>query len=136
MAGSGKASKSGGSGASHINPPSFPPVAAGGLRRRLTIQQNSKTSDGLLGYTDSWSDLLTTWGSVTAKQSTALLQLIAGQQMAQTAYDIVLRYPPALTILPGMRVVDGGRVYLISNVNDTNERHRVIHLACVQAPAT
>lgn len=132
----GKPSKSGGAGASHVNPPSFPPIAAGGLRRKLTIQRNAATSDGLLGATDSWLDVLTTWGSVTAKQSSALLQLLAGQQMATTAYDIVIRYPPSIAILPGMRVLDGGRIYAISNVNDTNERHRAVHLACVQAPAT
>lgn len=112
------------------------PVSAGSLRRKLTIQKSTKTPDGMLGYTSAWSDVLTTRGSVTAKNSSALLQLLAGQQMAQTAYDIIIRYPPSTTILPGMRVVDGARVYTISNVNDTDERHRIIHLACVQAPAT
>lgn len=115
---------------------SFPPVRAGSLRRKLTIQRSTATSDGMLGFTNTWVDVLTTWGSVTAKQSSAMLQLLAGQQMAQTAYDITLRYPPSISILPGMRVVDGGRIYTISNVNDTDERHRIIHLACVQAPAT
>lgn len=111
-------------------------VQAGTLRRKLIIQQRNATSDGLLGQSATWTDVLTTWGSVTAKNSSALLQLMAGQQMATTAYDIIIRYPPSRTILPGMRVVDGGRVYTISNVNDTDERHRTLHLACVQAPAT
>jgi len=115
---------------------SFKPVSAGSLRRKLTIQKSTQASDGKLGHTNAWSDVLTTWGSVTAKQSSAMLQLLAGQQMALTAYDIIIRYPPSLTILPGMRVVDGARIYHISNVNDTDERHRIIHLACVQAPAT
>lgn len=112
------------------------PVAAGRLRRHLTIQQRATTSDGLLGQQSTWTTLLTTWGSVTARNSSALLAALVGQQMAQTTYDIIIRYPPSLAILPGMRVVDGGRVYTISNVNDTDERHRTLHLACVQAPAT
>ena len=112
------------------------PVAAGRLRRRLVIQQRSVTNDGLLGQTGTFTTVLTTWGSVSARNSSALLQLLAGQQMAQTVYDIIIRYPPSFSILPGMRVVDGTRAYSISNVNDVDERHRIMHLACVQAPAT
>ena len=117
--------------------PSFPPVKAGSLRRKLTIQSRAATSNGALGVTGAWSDVLTTWGSVTAKQTTALLALIAGQQMPRTVYDVIIRYPPTLaaSILPGMRIVDGPRAYLINNVNDTDERHRILHLACVQEPA-
>ena len=112
------------------------PLQAGRLRRKLLIQQRSVTNDGLLGQTGTFTTVLTTWGSVSAKNSSALLQLLAGQQMAQTVYDIIIRYPPSIAIEPGMRVVDGARVYSISNVNDTDERHRMLHLACVQAPAT
>lgn len=128
MSNAGKGGKGGSS--------SFPPQQAGALRRKLIIRQRATTSDGLLGQSSTWTTVLTTWGSVTARQSSALLQLMAGQQMATTAYDIVLRYPPSVTIEPGMQVVDGARVYTISNVNDTDERHRILHLACVQAPAT
>lgn len=112
------------------------PLQAGRLRRKLIIRQRSVTNDGLLGQTGTFTTILTTWGSVTAKNSSALLQLLAGQQMAQTAYDIIIRYPPSFSIEPGMQVVDGARVYSISNVNDVDERHRMLHLACVQAPAT
>lgn len=125
---------------SSVTPKGNQPIAAGRLRRKLIIRQRTPTSDGLLGQTSSYTTVLTTWGSVTARNSSALLQLLAGQQMAQTVYDIVMRYPPSLgrtlSIEPGMQVVDGTRVYSISNVNDVDERHRMLHLACVQAPAT
>jgi SPP1 family predicted phage head-tail adaptor len=115
---------------------SFPPMRAGALRRKLTIQSASTTPDGLGGVTSTWTDVLTTWGSVTAKSASPFLQLLAGQRMAIQAYDIVIRYPPSLAIEPGMRVVDGSRAYIIGNVTDTDERHRVMHLSCSQAPAT
>lgn len=124
------------SGGSKGGAASFPPVRAGTLRRKLTVQQRSTAPDGVGGVTNTWTDVLTTWGSVTAKTASPFLQLLAGQQMAIQAYDIIIRYPPSLSIEPGMRIVDGTRTYLIGNVTDTDERHRIMHLSCSQAPAT
>lgn len=115
------------------------PMAAGQLRRKLTVQERSATVDSYgFATTDAggaWRDVLTTWGAVTVRQQTVVLAVLAGQVMPTSAYVITLRYPPSVSIVSGMRVVDGGRAYTIENVVDVDERHRTLTLYCVEAPA-
>lgn len=113
------------------------PMQAGALRRKLTILNNTQTTPGTYGEQQN-NDVvvLTTWGSVTVKPQNALIAALAGQMMAQSQYVVTLRYPPSLTISPGMRVQDGARTFRIHQVADIDERHRTLQLFCVEEPAS
>lgn len=115
--------------------PGIQPMQAGQLRRKLTILSRATTATAG-GYTESNNIILTTWGSVTVKPGNQLIAAIAGQMMAQSQYVITLRYPPSLTISPGMRVQDGAKTYRIHQVADVDERHRTLQLFCVEEPAS
>lgn len=110
-------------------------MRAGNLRRRLTILSRATTSTAG-GYTESPTVILTTWGSVQVKPGNQLIAAIAGQLMAQSQYVITVRYPPSVSISPGMRVQDGARTYRIHDVADIDERHRTLQLFCVEEPAS
>lgn len=111
------------------------PMQAAQLRRKLTILLSTPTATAG-GYTESGAVVLTTWGAVTVKPQSTLIAAIAGQLMAQSQYLITLRYPPSVTIKPGMRVQDGSRTFRIHQVADIDERHRTLQLLCVEEPAT
>lgn len=110
------------------------PMQAGQLRRKLSILSSARTRTAG-GYTESDTVVLTTWGSVSVKPGNQLIAAIAGQMMAQSQYTITIRYPPSVTISPGMRVQDGAKTYRIHQVADVDERHRTMQLFCVEQPA-
>lgn len=111
---------------------------AGTLRRKLTFQQRPAATDSYgfhSGSDTAWTDVLVTWGSVAAKQGTALMQVLAGQIMPTSAYTITVRYPPSIAITAGMRVLDGTEMYTVQSVNDPDQRRRTLVIYATQAPA-
>lgn len=116
---------------------SIKPIAAGRLRRKITIQQRAAGTDQYGGPPPTWNDVLTTWGDVQPKAQNALLAAIAGQAMPRLQYAVTLRYPPTISIKAGMRVLDvqANRTLLIHQVVDTDERHRMLTLFCNEEPA-
>lgn len=109
------------------------PMQAGQLRRKLVIKAPAAYANGFPSATQT--TVLTTWGSVTVKPGNALIAALAGQLMAQSQYQIAIRFPPSVTISPGMLVLDGSRTYRIHQVADVDERHRTMLLFCVEQPA-
>lgn len=110
-------------------------MQAGKLRRWLTILSRATTSmPG--GSSESGAVILSTWGKVTVKPGNQLIAALAGKAVAQSQYIIEIRYPPSVTISPGMRVQDGAKVYRIHQVADVDERHRTLQLLCVEEPAS
>lgn len=115
------------------------PMQAGMLRRKLVILPGPSGTgafgEPLESTTGVATPLLTTWGAVQSKPQNTLIAAIAGVAMAQSQYLITLRYPPSVSISPGMRVQDGARVYRIHQVADIDERHRTLQLLCMEEPA-
>lgn len=113
------------------------PMQAGKLRRWLTILSDTQPTPGAYGeQQNNDTVVLATWDKVTVKPGNALIAALAGQQMAQSQYIIEIRYPPSITISPGMRVQDGRKTYRIHQVGDVEERHRTLLLSCVEEPAS
>ena len=110
------------------------PLHIGGLRRKLTITNDTSTTSAA-GYVANSVTVLTTWGSVAVKPTSPLIAAIAGQAMAQAQYVVTLRYPPSIIISPGMRVTDGRKSFRIHQVADVDERHHIMQLFCVEEPA-
>lgn len=115
-----------------------PPMQAGLLRRKLTIQQRPASQDAY-GFNSvdasAWTTVLTTWGQVKVRQGSAYMAALAGQITPVATYLITLRYPPSISILAGMRVVDGSNIYVVQNVVDVDERHRTLTLYATMVPA-
>src|SRR5690242_2362334 len=118
-------------------PSSIKPIAAGRLRRKITIQQRAAGTDQYGGPSATWNTVLTTWGDVQPKAQNALIAALAGQAMPKDQYVVTLRYPPSIAIKAGMRVLDvgTGRTLIIHQAQDSDERHRMLTLFCQDEPA-
>lgn len=112
---------------------------SGARRRKVTIQKQSASPLTGMGFlAAAWTNVLSTWASVTVRQQTSLVSVGASQEpVIVGTYILNVRYVPSVPILRGMRVVesDGGAVYLIQQVQDVDERHRELNLFCSQVPA-
>lgn len=126
---------------SNFTPRTLPTVDAGQMRRKLTIQQATNTSDGAGGYTVTWQTLITVQGALTPWKPYALT---LGQQVQESVYvRYLIRYQPSTQIKAGMRLVDndmtgsGGTTYTIISALDPDGTQRQLQISCEQvAPGT
>jgi SPP1 family predicted phage head-tail adaptor len=106
----------------------------GQLRRKITIQQAGTTSDGMGGYTKSWTDILTTWSAWRAKSGSE--GIAVNQQNPSQLYEVTIRYRAG--IVPLMRLVDKGITpnvpYMITAVADPNQRKTWLKLTITSIP--
>jgi len=100
----------------------------GDLRHRVTIQKTVETDDELKTPAVNWEDVVTVWAAV--EPLSGREYILAHNVNAEITARIRIRYRPGIT--PGMRVLYKGRVFDIQAVIDVGERHRELHLMCVE----
>lgn len=114
---------------------------AGQLRRRLTIQQETRTEDGYGGYTVEWATVANVFGAEMAWKPYNYAAPGQPLQLVYTRY--IIRYMPTTQVVAGMRLVDndstgsGGTTFTIMGAIDPDGTKRQLHLTCEQvAPGT
>lgn len=119
--------------------PSYKPMQAGRLRRKITIQQQTRTSDGAGGAAVSWVTVLTTWAQPIDLHGSELWA--AEQVSARNIRKFAFRYPPSLTLTPPMRLIDGAGddiagadIYNIRNIVEPAERRQQMVATCELVP--
>ncbi len=112
------------------------PATIGAMRRRLTIQQAVRTSDGAGGYTTTWTAVCQVWGALAKPTYT---EVLLGQQVGErVTLAYLIRYQPSVAISAGMRVVDydstgaGGKTYTIVEASDVDGTARQMRLTVQQ----
>jgi SPP1 family predicted phage head-tail adaptor len=101
----------------------------GKLRNRITIQKlNDTIKDEYNRPTTDWDDFATVWAAVEPLKGREYL--LAQNTNTELTVRIRIRYLPGIT--PGMRVKYGERIFDIQSVIDIEERHREMHLMCVE----
>lgn len=102
----------------------------GRLNKRVTIQSQVTTQDGLGTESTNWSDVTTCWAWV---RPVSGRELLAAQQ-PQVVHDtrIRVRFQSGVAITAKMRVNFGGRLYDIVGVLDLDEEHEYLDLLCKQ----
>jgi SPP1 family predicted phage head-tail adaptor len=100
----------------------------GKLRHRITIQQPSETKDEYKRPTTDWVDFATVWAAVEPLRGREYL--LAQNTNTELSVRVRIRYLRGVT--PGMRVKYGERFFDIQSVIDVDERHREMHLMCVE----
>lgn len=93
----------------------------GDLTKRVTLQYETKTADGMGGFSTSWVDAATVWAAIwptSAKES-----LAAGQVSGEITHRIRIRYRRG--IRTSWRIKFGTRYFNIAgppiNPNEANE---------------
>lgn len=106
----------------------------GDLRRRITVQQETRTPDGGGGFVIAWADVCTVWAKVwpiTPREA------MDGERLeARVDTLIVIRYRPGNTITAGMRISADGLLYQIKGLADVESRHEFIELTCTAGMGT
>jgi len=102
----------------------------GKMNKRITIQSQVTTQDGLGTESTTWSDVVACWAWIRPVSGRELL----GAQAPQVVHDtrIRIRYQTGIAIDAKMRVNFGGRLYGIVGVLDLEERHEYLELLCTQ----
>lgn len=101
-------------------------MRAGLLRHRVVIQTATATKDSIGGDVETWATLAEVWGEVRPLSGREALE---AQRITSTAsHFITIRYRADVTAL--MRVVWRGRVFEISQVQNTDGRDTSLVLWC------
>lgn len=104
----------------------------GRMRDRVSIQSETRTSDGRGGYTKTWTTLATVWAQISPLR--AAEQVEAGALQGVTVFRATIRYRDDVTT--PMRVLWGSRVFNIRGITNTDERKRFTELLCEEKVTT
>lgn len=98
------------------------------LRHRVTLQEETRTSDGQGGYVRSWSDLCGLWAEITPIYSTdKQRESVVGEQLQDmVTHKITLRYRAGITAR--QRIVFNGRALYIRSVINRDEANIKLEL--------
>jgi SPP1 family predicted phage head-tail adaptor len=104
------------------------PVTIGDLRHRVTIESETRVSDGGGGASVSWTLVADVWAAIRAQGGSESLDL--DRVVSAVPYDIWIRYRTG--VVPAMRVRFGTRVFDIRTVTDIEDRGHWLKLAALE----
>lgn len=109
-------------------------LRTGALRRRLTIETATATSNTEGDTSTTWKSLGDVWASI--EPASASEQQIAAQRGEKIDYDITLRFrsdlpPPGL-----LRFIYQGRIFFVRSMTDPGERRRWLNFSCEETATT
>lgn len=106
-------------------------LPAGFLRHQVTLQSRSTVQSATGAQQEIWNDLLTCFAGIETISEREVYQ--AAQFIAQVTHRITIRWPGAsITVLGGMQVLFGSRVFKVQAVENVQERNRVLRLHCLE----
>ena len=103
-------------------------MRAGELRHRITIQHLVEVIDQHNTPNMVWQDFATVWAAVEPIRGREYIQTKNTQ--SELTVRIRIRYYAGINAT--MRVVYGSRMFNIADVIDIEERHKEMHLMCVE----
>lgn len=98
----------------------------GALRERVTIERETRTADGLGGWSSSWAAVATVWARV--EQLAAAEPVEAERLVARGGYRITIRHRSDLTTAD--RLAWRGRILNIRGLSNKDERRRYLTIDC------
>ncbi len=84
----------------------------GALRRRLTLEQQSRVADGGGGVMVTWTPVADLWASLSS--SSGAEQLLADGLKGKGTHEIVIR--KRMDVVPAMRFRMGARLFFVESV--------------------
>jgi SPP1 family predicted phage head-tail adaptor len=116
-------------------------VNPGDLRHVVTIQTLNRTTGDQWTVTDAtdatagWTTFYTCRAAIKAIGGLAIKEgMDDGGLASVSTHLIIVRWTSEYTIVAGMQVVFGAKVYRIQISRDWDERHRLFYLLCVEVP--
>ena len=103
-------------------------MQAGLLRKRLTLQQRSKSQDSYGQPLLTWSDVATVWGEIVPLSGSESVS--ADSLQASTSHQITIRYRSGVNT--ALRIKYGVRLFDIQNVLNPDERNKTLTLLCIE----
>lgn len=100
----------------------MPKFSPGDMRQQITVQTESRTSDGGGGYAQTWTDSFTAWATV--RPISGNERYNHGQLQDTQIYEFVLRYDSTRTFTPANRVKLGTRTFQVRSVINHEERDK------------
>ena len=98
----------------------------GELNKRLTIQVQTKVSDGLGGSTETWVDQDTVWGSVNPLRGQE--KLVAEQTQSKVTHRVKIHFRSVFS--GSWRFKFGQRFFNVESVINANEGDVFLELMC------
>lgn len=106
-------------------------IPSGALRHWIEIQQQSGAQDAMGGPLDNWQTVYSTMSAIETLTMQEVYQ--TGQLVGRVSHRVTVRWPgSSIPLLQGMRVLFGGRVFMIQAPDNVQERNRVVHLLCLE----
>lgn len=97
------------------------------MKRRVTIQTASQSSDGQGGYTETWADGDTVWASIEPMKGWERMQ--AQQMQTPVTHKIVMRYRAMTT---KNRLKFGTRIFIIKELLNIDEESRFLQIKAME----
>ena len=101
----------------------------GDLNKRITLQYQTKTPDGMGGFTVVWVDAATVWAAIWPVSASETIR--ADKTTMIITHRIRIRYRS--TLKGSWRVSWAGRFFNIVSPIDPNMAHRWLDLMCKEA---
>jgi len=100
-------------------------VAIGGLKKRVTILKQVRTSDGQGGFTETWQEVGTVWAAIEPISGREYYE--AMQLASDVTHRVRMRY---MDLTPHEKIKYDDRVFDIIAVIDVNMEHRELEVLC------
>ena len=104
----------------------------GQLRKRVTLQAETPTTDGAGGYALAWTNIATVWAEIVPVSGKKLS--FAEHLEGRVTHHVTLRYQSVVTT--DMRLAYNGRVFNIHAVLNFEERNRWTELLVEEGTST
>ena len=100
------------------------PMTIGNLRKRVTFQAETPTTDNVGGYTLAWTNVMTVWAEI--KPSSGNKYFVAGHLEGHITHHVTMRYQTGITT--DMRMTYNNRAFNIRAILNTDESNRWLEL--------
>ena len=104
-------------------------MRSGDLNKYITIQHPTKASDGMGGFTETFTDADSIFAAIWPISATELVRSM--QQTMEITHRIRIRYRSAFR--PDWRIKFGNRYFNIVSIINPNEKNELLDLMCREA---
>ncbi len=106
-------------------------MTIGNLRKRVTFQSETPTTDSAGGYALVWTDVANAWAEI--KPASGNQYFVDGHLESHITHHITLRYQSGITA--EMRMIYNNRLFNIRAVLNTDESNRWLELLVEEGSA-
>lgn len=107
----------------------MPPLHAGALRSRVTLQSPTRVANGSGGWTSTWADVATVWARVRQIAGAGDTEA-ADQTTSRRRYEVTIRRRSAVSAT--LRIVRNAQLLEVRVVRDDDDQTDALVLECVE----